>query len=123
MKPQGINTAIVATATTAGLRIDFPENGVVLWAVGSPVGVSTNDLYQAGMSSLGFRIQRKGINELITDGQTSAFLQFASAFPTAGFRFPLGLRVKQNDTWLIFIRNLHAATTFTPDFGLALAAC
>jgi hypothetical protein len=122
IKPQGINTLVTHATTTSGLRLEFKEEGIVLFAVGCVVGVSTNDLFQGGMSSLGFRIFRQGIQELITDGESAAFLQFASAFPTAGFRFPLGLEVKENDTWLVFIRNLHAATDFTPDFGVGLAA-
>lgn len=122
IKPQGINTAIVAAATTSGLRIDFKQSGMVLFAVGSVVGVNSNDAFASGMSSLGFRIFEQGTEELITDGESSAFLQFASAFPTAGFRFPLGRKVKANDVWMIFIRNLHAATTFTPDWGVGLAA-
>jgi hypothetical protein len=122
LKPQGVNTAIANSTTTSGLRLEFKERGCVLFAIGSVVGVSSNDARASGMCSLGFRIFRQGIEELITDGETAAFLQFDSAFPTAGFRFPLGLDVKENETWLIFFRNLHTGTTFTPDFGVGFAA-
>lgn len=124
IKPVGIVTSIPANTTSpSGLRIDWPTGGIVLWVVGSCAVATSADNYRAGMTALGFRIQPKGIREVITDGQTGQFLQFDAAFPSAGFRFPLNIKVAQNDAWMVYVRNLSTGTAFTPELAFAIAEC
>lgn len=110
------------TSPSTGLRVDWPASGCVIWIVGSVSGATSNDNYVAGMSSLGFRIQIQGRTEVITSGINGAdYLQFSSAFPSAGFRMPVGIKVKSSDAWFVYIRNTHSATAFTPDIAFGLA--
>jgi hypothetical protein len=121
IKVSGLASVAAATTSPAsGLRVDWPISGCVLWIVGSSSGTS-NDNYVAGMASLGFRIQVRGQTELITSGNGADYIQFASAFPSAGFRMPVGIRVKQTEAWFVYIRNTHASVAFTPD--LAFGVC
>jgi hypothetical protein len=122
IKVQGLSSVAGPTLSPgSGLRVDWPITGCVLWVVGSVAGATSNDNYMAGMSSLGFRIQALGRTELITSGIGADYLQFSSAFPSAGFRLPLGIRVAQSEAWFVFIRNLHASTAFTPDLAFGVA--
>ncbi len=109
------------TSPSSNLRLDWPVTGTVLWIVGSVTGATTNDVFVSGMSSLGFRIQINGRQELITTGMGADYLQFSSAFPSAGFRMPIGVKVRQTEAWFIYIRNMHASVAYTPDlcFGVA----
>lgn len=109
------------TSPSSGLRVDWPITGCVLWIVGSVSGATSNDNYIAGLSSLGFRIQVRGQTEIITSGNGADYVQFSSAFPSAGFRMPVGIKVKQTEAWFVFIRNTHSATAFTPDLAFGVA--
>jgi len=122
IKPQGLSSVAGNTPSpSSGFRIDWPITGCVLWVVGSPAGATSNDNFMAGLSSLGFRIQVRGQTELVTSGQGADYVQFSSAFPSAGFRMPIGIKVKQSEAWFIFIRNMHSSTAFTPDIAFGVA--
>ncbi len=122
IKVQGLaSIAAATTSPSAGLRVDWPIDGCVLWVVGSVTGATSNDNYMAGLSSLGFRIQVRGQTEIITSGNGADYIQFSSAFPTAGFRMPLGIKVKQTEAWFVYIRNMHASVAFTPDIAFGVA--
>jgi len=122
IKVQGLTSVPAATTSpSTGLRLDWPISGCVLWVVGSVAAATSNDNFMAGISSLGFRIQVRGQTELITTGNGADYLQFSSAFPSQGFRMPLGIPVKQTEAWFIYIRNLSAGTAFTPDLAFGVA--
>jgi hypothetical protein len=109
------------TSPSTGYPVYWPSPGTVLWIVASVAAVSSADLYYGGLSSLGLRINILGMMEFITNGQSADFVQFASLMPSAGFRFPVSVNVKQNDTWTVYIRNLNASNAFTPDVAFGLS--
>lgn len=122
IKPQGLASVIGPTASpSAPYRVDWPISGCVLWIVGCVASATSNDLYMAGMSNLGFRIQIMGRTEIVTSGNGADYVQFASAFPSAGFRMPLGIKVRQTEAWFVYVRNLHASQAFTPDIAFGVA--
>ncbi len=122
IKVQGLSSIPAnTTSPSSGLRLDWPITGCVLWVVGGVTAATSNDNYVAGLSSLGFRIQMRGQTEIITTGNGADYLQFASAFPSAGFRMPLGIPVKQTEAWFIYIRNMSAGSAFTPDLAFGVA--
>lgn len=121
IKVQGLTSVAGNTTSPSPLRLDWPISGCVLWIVGSPAAATSNDNYMAGLSSLGFRIQIQGRTEFITTGTGADYLQFSSAFPSAGFRMPVGVEVRQTEAWFVFIRNLHSSTAFTPDLAFGVA--
>ncbi len=122
IKVQGLGSVAANTPSpSSGLRVDWPIDGCVLWVVGSVAAATSNDNYVAGLSSLGFRIQVRGQTELVTSGNGADYIQFSSAFPTAGFRMPLGIKVKQTEAWFVYIRNLHTGSAFTPDLAFGVA--
>ena len=102
------------TTPTTGLPIDWPNIGRVLWIVGSVRGATSNDNYVTGMSSLAFRIDIAGVQELVTNGSAGDFLVFSEAFPSAGFRMPISREVKQRERWFVYFANYHTGTDFTP---------
>jgi len=115
----GSTTSVAANTTSpsTGLRVDWPSDGIVLYAMGTVQGVSTNDALQSGLSSLGFNLELAGVESLVSNGLSKDYVQFSTVFPTSGFRFPLGIRVKQTEAWFVFFRNVHSATAFTPNFA------
>lgn len=118
------NTVSVAGPTltpSSGLRVDWPADGVVLWCAGSVQGITTQDNFWSGMSSLGFRIQRKGVSEFVSNGSAADYAQFSTVFPTAGFRLPMNVPIKASEPWFVFFRNVHATAAFTPNFVFAVA--
>jgi len=122
IKPQGLASVPGPTISpTAPYRIDWPISGCVLWVVGGVASATSNDLYVAGMCTLGFRIQVKGMTEIVTSGNGADYIQFISAFPSAGFRMPLGIPVKQTEAWFVYVRNLHGSQAFTPDIAFGVA--
>lgn len=122
VKPQGLSSvAGPSLSPVSPFRIDWPVSGCVLWVVGGVASATTQDLLAAGLCNLGFRLQINGKTEIITSGNGAEYLQFASAFPSAGFRMPLGIRVRQTEAWFVYIRNLHASQAFTPDIAFGVA--
>ncbi len=120
--PQGLaSVAAATTSPSSNLRLDWPVTGTVLWICGSVTGATSNDVYVSGMSSLGFRIQINGMRELITTGMGASYMQFSTAFPSAGFRMPVGIKVRQTEAWFIYIRNMHASVAYTPDLAFGVA--
>lgn len=121
VKVQNLSAIPGPTASPQSLPVYWPSPGVVLWVVAAPSTVSTTDAYYAALTSLGLRIAIQGTTEFVTNGQSADYVQFSSIMPTAGFRFPINVEVKQNDTWLVYIRNLHASNSYTPDVAFGLA--
>lgn len=122
IKPQGLSSVAGPTISpSAPYRIDWPISGCVLWVVGAVASATSDNLFVVGMSNLGFRIQVKGMTEIITSGNGADYIQFATAFPSAGFRMPLGIPVKQTEAWFVYVRNNHASQAFTPDIAFGVA--
>lgn len=122
VKPQGLTgVAPATTSPSSGLRLDWPIDGCVLWVVGGISGATSNDNERAGLSSVGFRIQVRGQTELITTGNGADYLKMSAAFPTQGFRMPIGIRVRQTEAWFIYFINVHASNTYTPEIAFGVA--
>lgn len=109
------------TSPSTGYPVYWPSPGTVLWIVASVAAASSADTYYGGISSLGLRINILGMMEFVTNGQSADFVQFASLMPSAGFRFPVSVNVKQNDTWTVYIRNLNSGNAYTPDVAFGLS--
>jgi hypothetical protein len=118
---QNLVSLPAATTSPSPLPVYWPSPGVVLWLLASPAAVSTADAWYGALSSLGFRLNVLGQSEFVTNGQSADFVQFGSIMPSSGFRFPINVEVHQNDTWQVYIRNIHASLAFTPDVAFGLA--
>jgi hypothetical protein len=118
---QNLVSIPASTLNPQPLPVYWPSNGVVLWLLASPAGVSSADAWYGGLSSLGFRLNVLGQSEFVTNGQSADYVQFGSIMPSSGFRFPVNVEVKQNDTWQIYIRNTNSGNAYTPDVAFGLA--
>lgn len=105
----------------SGTRMEWPTAATVLWMMGSVVAATSMDNYRAGMTSLGFKVNRLSLSELVTSSGGADFVQFDTIFPSSGFRFPVNLKVAQGEAWIFFIRNMSAATAFYPDIAFGVA--
>jgi hypothetical protein len=121
VKVQNLVSVPANTTNPQPLPVYWPSPGVVLWLLAAPAAVSSADAWYGALSSLGFRLNVLGQSEFVTNGQSADFVQFGSIMPTSGFRFPINVEVKQNDTWQVYIRNLNGSNAYTPDVAFGLA--
>lgn len=105
--------ALVAATTSAAFPVQWPTRAFV---VGMSFG--TIEGTAVALSALSVRIQKEGTFDLVTDGQSAAFMHIAAMISTngisnAGF-FPWFAYADQGVIWNVTLKNESAGTTATP---------
>lgn len=121
VKTRGVGAVPAFTLVPgAGLQIKWPSDGVVLYMFGTVRAPADANGYAAGMNSLGFALEMGTGESLITNGDSRDYAIMGELFPTAGFRFSLGVRVKQTEVWFAYFVNYAAAVAYTPSLGFGV---
>jgi len=107
--------AVNPGVTSPGYRIDWPASGIVCSMTGS---VDTGN--PADLATMGVRIQRDGMHDIISTGLTQAFAPMADLFPNASPRFPIQIRVSKSDVWFATFVN-NNPNVVVPSLSLFLA--
>lgn len=102
--------SLAAATTSSAQLIKFPRRALVIGIVGQ-----VKEATDVGLASAEARIIVRADRDLFIDGNGGVFMPFMALFGLGKPFFPLGIPVEQAEPWTVYLKNAHAATTYTPD--------